>query len=95
MDAFADTPFFGEPGGGFYIAAGGWDEQWMQLVAREMNLSETAFLRRDEGFLLRWFTPAVVDLCGHATLANAHVLWEDKHAPERGERIGFIRRAGS
>ena len=53
----------------------------MQHVAREMNLSETAFLcRRADGFDLRWFTPAVeVDLCGHATLASAHVLWEDGH----------------
>jgi len=53
----------------------------MQHVAREMNLSETAFLcRRSDGFDLRWFTPAVeVDLCGHATLASAHVLWEDGH----------------
>ena len=50
----------------------------MQLVAREMNLSETAFLvKRGHGYDLRWFTPAVeVDLCGHATLASAHVLWE-------------------
>ena len=50
----------------------------MQRVAREMNVAETAFLqRRADGFDLRWFTPAVeVDLCGHATLASAHVLWE-------------------
>lgn len=50
----------------------------MQNVAREMNLSETAFLlRQGDGFSLRWFTPAVeVDLCGHATLASAHILWE-------------------
>lgn len=53
----------------------------MQHVAREMNLSETAFLAarrdRDEGYDLRWFTPThEVDLCGHATLASAHVLWE-------------------
>jgi PhzF family phenazine biosynthesis protein len=55
----------------------------MQQVAREMNLSETAFLcQRPDGFDLRWFTPAVeVDLCGHATLASAHVLWEDGHLP--------------
>ena len=54
------------------------DEAWMQNVAREMNLSETAFLYRQEnGFNLRWFSPAVeVDLCGHATLASAHILWE-------------------
>jgi PhzF family phenazine biosynthesis protein len=56
------------------------DERWMQAVAREMNLSETAFLLREgDGFRLRWFTPAVeVDLCGHATLASAHVLWEEE-----------------
>jgi len=59
--------------------------QWMRDVAREMNLSETAFLLPEEdGFRLRWFTPAVeVDLCGHATLASAHVLWEDAHLPPR------------
>jgi PhzF family phenazine biosynthesis protein len=50
----------------------------MQNVAHEMNLSETAFLvPKDDGFDLRWFTPAVeVELCGHATLASAHVLWQ-------------------
>jgi PhzF family phenazine biosynthesis protein len=55
----------------------------MQLVAREMNLAETAFLvRRADGYDLRWFTPACeVDLCGHATLASAHVLWEEGHLP--------------
>ena len=54
------------------------EDVWMQNVAREMNLSETAFLhKREAGFNLRWFTPNVeVDLCGHATLASAHVLWE-------------------
>jgi PhzF family phenazine biosynthesis protein len=53
-------------------------ERWMQLVAREMNLSETAFLHPEgDRFRLRWFTPTVeIDLCGHATLASAHVLWE-------------------
>ena len=51
----------------------------MQAVAREMNLAETAFLLREgDGWRLRWFTPvAEVDLCGHATLASAHVLWEE------------------
>jgi predicted PhzF superfamily epimerase YddE/YHI9 len=55
----------------------------MQQVAREMNLAETAFLvRRSDGFDLRWFTPSVeVDLCGHATLASAHALWEEGHLP--------------
>jgi PhzF family phenazine biosynthesis protein len=55
----------------------------MQHVAQEMNLAETAFLvRRAEGFDLRWFTPSLeVDLCGHATLASAHMLWEEGHLP--------------
>src|SRR5262249_44375307 len=61
------------------------EEQWMQAVAAEMNLSETAFARRvgrDGRFELRWFTPrSEVDLCGHATLATAHILWEEDHLP--------------
>ena len=54
------------------------DAEWMQRVATEMNLPETAFVRPiEDGFELRWFTPTVeIDLCGHATLASAHVLWE-------------------
>jgi PhzF family phenazine biosynthesis protein len=62
----------------------------MQKVAREMNLSETAFLwKLEEGFSLRWFTPAVeVELCGHATLASAHILWEiGLLAPEEPARF--------
>ncbi len=53
---------------------------WMQDIANEMNLSETAYLlRQGEDFSLRWFTPeAEVDLCGHATLASAHILWEEQ-----------------
>ena len=67
----------------------------MRAVAREMNLSETAFLHRiDDGFSLRWFTPAVeVDLCGHATLASAHVLWEDGVIPPN-EPARFQTRSG-
>jgi len=78
VDAFTDQPFGGNPAGVCYLPEPR-DEAWMQKVAREMNLSETAFLRKDEdGFSLRWFTPKVeVDLCGHATLASAHVLWEN------------------
>jgi len=77
VDAFTDKPFTGNPAG-VCILAGPRDEKWMQNVAREMNLSETAFLcRKEDRFDLRWFTPAVeVDLCGHATLASAHILWE-------------------
>ena len=57
----------------------------MQKVAMEMNLSETAFLvKQADGFDLRWFTPSVeVDLCGHATLASAHALWETGHLQRR------------
>ena len=67
----------------------------MRSVAAEMNLAETAFLvRRDDAFELRWFTPAIeVDLCGHATLASAHVLWQDGHlAPDAEAR--FDTRSG-
>ena len=78
VDAFTDRPFAGNPAAVCVLPAPA-DPVWMQDVAREMNLAETAFLvRRDDGYDLRWFTPAVeVDLCGHATLASAHVLWEN------------------
>ena len=68
----------------------------MQDVAREMNLSETAFLLKcDDGFWLRWFTPTVeVELCGHATLASAHVLWEEGHV-STVERIHFYTQSGT
>ncbi|HEU4402231.1 MAG TPA: PhzF family phenazine biosynthesis protein [Candidatus Polarisedimenticolia bacterium] len=77
VDAFTSKPFSGNPAA-VCILPEPRDDSWMQDVAREMNLAETAFLRRrQDGFDLRWFTPAVeVDLCGHATLASAHVLWE-------------------
>jgi predicted PhzF superfamily epimerase YddE/YHI9 len=77
VDAFTDRPFAGNPAAVCLLPTAR-DERWMQDVAREMNLSETAFLVREgDAFNLRWFTPAVeVDLCGHATLASAHVLWE-------------------
>jgi PhzF family phenazine biosynthesis protein len=67
----------------------------MQTVAREMNLSETAFLHRQPGgFNLRWFTPTVeVALCGHATLASAHVLWETGQL-DKGEQARFSTRSG-
>jgi PhzF family phenazine biosynthesis protein len=82
VDAFADRPFAGNPAAVCVLPAAR-DEQWMQLVAREMNLAETAFLvRRADGYDLRWFTPSCeVDLCGHATLASAHVLWDEGHLP--------------
>jgi PhzF family phenazine biosynthesis protein len=76
IDAFTDLPFAGNPAA-VCLRREAADEAWMKRVAREMNLSETAFLHPIEGgFSLRWLTPAVeVKLCGHATLASAFVLW--------------------
>ena len=77
VDSFADEPFTGNHAG-VCLLDRAQPEAWMQGVAAEMNVAETAFLvPRADGFDLRWFTPTVeVDLCGHATLASAHVLWE-------------------
>ena len=77
IDAFTDKPFAGNPAAVCLLERPA-DDRWMQAVAAEMNLSETAFLVPNGGdFDLRWFTPAIeVALCGHATLASAHVLWE-------------------
>jgi predicted PhzF superfamily epimerase YddE/YHI9 len=89
VDAFTDRRFAGNPAAVCILPAPQSD-RWMQDVAREMNLSETAFLVADEdGYSLRWFTPAVeVDLCGHATLASAHVLWEAGYlAPDAEARF--------
>ena len=82
VDAFTNRPFSGNPAAVCILPEPG-DENWMQQVAAEMNLSETAFLYpQEDGFNLRWFTPAAeVDLCGHATLASAHLLWEDGYLP--------------
>ena len=94
VDSFTKTPFAGNPAA-VCLLSHPHDELWMQSVAREMNLSETAFLlRHDDDFNLRWFTPAVeVDLCGHATLASAHVLWEEGHLrPNQSAR--FHTRSG-
>ncbi len=79
VDAFTDRPFRGNPAAVCILAAPA-PEPWMQSVALEMNLSETAFLNPiGDAWALRWFTPAIeVELCGHATLAAAHVLWETK-----------------
>lgn len=79
VDAFTDHPFSGNPAA-ICLLDNERNVDWMQAVAAEMNLSETAFLlEQDDGFSLRWFTPTTeVDLCGHATLAAAHVLWEQR-----------------
>lgn len=94
VDAFTDRPFTGNPAA-VAILSDIPSESWLQDVAREMNLSETAFLlQHEDGFDLRWFTPAAeVDLCGHATLASAHVLWEDGVMGE-GQTIRFHTRSG-
>ncbi|NIL95538.1 MAG: PhzF family phenazine biosynthesis isomerase [Woeseiaceae bacterium] len=94
IDAFSDKPFAGNPAAVCLLGEER-DTSWMQAVAREMNLSETAFVRpADGGFLLRWFTPLVeVDLCGHATLAAAHALWEEGIA-SLNEDIRFQTRSG-
>jgi len=93
IDAFTDQPFRGNPAAVCLLDRER-DAEWMQQVAAEMNLSETAFLlRADDGWSLRWFTPAVeVDLCGHATLASAHALWSEK--TDDASTLRFHTRSG-
>jgi PhzF family phenazine biosynthesis protein len=81
VDAFAAAPFTGNPAAVCFLD-GAREDQWLARVAAEMNLSETAFLTREaDQWRLRWFTPAVeVELCGHATLASAHAIWEEQLA---------------
>jgi len=90
VDAFTDVAFKGNPAG-VCVLPRERDDEWMRNVAMEMNQAETAFVhRRDDGdWNLRWFTPTIeVDLCGHATLASAHTLWEAKHlAPHEPARF--------
>ena len=94
VDAFTDRPFGGNPAAVCLLPEDR-EERWMQQVAAEMNLAETAFVQRQEdGFRLRWFTPKVeVDLCGHATLASAHVLWHEGQV-RSDEIIRFHTRSG-
>jgi len=94
VDSFTAEPFAGNPAGVCLLEEAR-DERWMQAVAREMNLSETAFLVREgAGFRLRWFTPlAEVALCGHATLASAHVLWQERILGS-GETARFFTKSG-
>jgi PhzF family phenazine biosynthesis protein len=94
VDAFTDRPFAGNPA--VVCPLSKWpDTEWLQLVAREMNQSETAFLvENGDGFDLRWFTPKVeVDLCGHATLASAFSIWHAGMATH-GQPIRFSTRSG-
>ncbi len=92
VDSFTEEAFLGNPAGVCVLDKAA-DETWMQNVAMEMNLSETAFLYKveegeggEEGYDLRWFTPAVeVEMCGHATLASAHILWTEGYEPKDTE----------
>ncbi|MDQ6891684.1 MAG: PhzF family phenazine biosynthesis protein [Acidobacteriota bacterium] len=96
VDAFTDRLFAGNPAAVCLLGDGPVpDDAWHQNVARELNLSETAFLKpRSGSWDLRWFTPAVeVDLCGHATLASAHVLWQAGFA-DRETKLDFHTRSG-
>jgi PhzF family phenazine biosynthesis protein len=94
VDAFTNRPFTGNPAAVCLLDDPG-DPAWMQDVAREMNLPETAFLQKQaDGYSLRWFTPLVeIDFCGHATLASAHVLWEQGHLLT-GEQARFHTKSG-
>ncbi len=95
VDAFTDRPFSGNPAA-VTILPEPRPDAWMQSLAMEMNLAETAYLvKRDDGsFDLRWFTPTVeVDLCGHATVASAHVLWSTGALPE-SETARFHTKSG-
>jgi PhzF family phenazine biosynthesis protein len=94
VDAFTAEPFAGNPAAVCLLETDA-DPAWMQSVAAEMNLSETAFLRRSTGrWRLRWFTPTVeVELCGHATLASAHVLFSEGLV-EAGEPVRFDSASG-
>lgn len=94
VDAFTERPFAGNPAAVCLLPA--WPgDAWLQAVAREMNLSETAFLvAQADHWALRWLTPAVeVDLCGHATLAAAHVLWHENRAADNAP-LRFATRSG-
>lgn len=82
VDAFTDQPFHGNPAAVCFLEAEK-PEAWLLALAAEMNLSETAFLLNTAGdYRLRWFTPKKeVSLCGHATLATAHLLWSEGYLP--------------
>ena len=94
VDAFTNQAFKGNPAA-VCVLPEGKSADWMQLVAREMNLSETAFLLPEgDAFRLRWFTPLnEVRLCGHATLASAHALWEEGHL-DRDQKAKFLTLSG-
>ena len=94
IDAFTDTPFSGNPAAVVPLARAA-DPAWMQQVAAEFNLSETAFVHPDgDDWRIRWFTPTVeVALCGHATLASAAALWH-RGLVAAGRPIRFMSMSG-
>lgn len=94
VDSFTEKVFKGNPAGVCILTSVA-DEVWMQNVAREMNLSETAFLyKTDDSYNLRWFTPAIeVEMCGHATLASAHILWSEGYE-DRDAELNFNTLSG-
>ena len=94
VDSFTKQPFKGNPAA-VCVLESARDDCWMQSVASEMNLSETAFLlKQEQDYSLRWFTPTTeVPLCGHATLASAHVLWTEGYA-STGQAIDFQTKSG-
>ena len=96
IDSFTDVPFSGNPAAVCFLPAP-ISEEGMQLIASEMNLSETAFLEQtsENTFNLRWFTPTTeVDLCGHATLASAFMLFDEGIVAKEAE-IEFLTRSGA
>jgi PhzF family phenazine biosynthesis protein len=94
VDAFSNKPFSGNPAA-VCILPEPVNQDWARKIAAEMNLAETAFLNKEgDGYNLRWFTPTVeVDLCGHATLASAHILWE-QNLLERDQVARFYTKSG-
>ncbi|XEC93027.1 PhzF family phenazine biosynthesis protein [Paenibacillus tarimensis] len=94
VDAFTDKPFKGNPAG-VCLTSEPLNDDLMQKIAQEMNLSETAFLFPFQGgYSLRWFTPNTeVELCGHATLAGAHILWEAESL-SKGQQAIFYTKSG-
>lgn len=94
IDAFTDQPFAGNPAA-VCVFTEAKDDTWMQNLAAEMNLAETAFLQKqDDGYNLRWFTPTIeVDLCGHATLASTHALLE-LSLLKNNEQVRYHTRSG-
>lgn len=94
VDAFTDSPFSGNPAAVVLLDANK-STQWMQNIASELMLPETAFVKKEqETFSIRWFTPVQEEeLCGHATLASSHVIWEEGLA-DKGQELCFSSKSG-